>query len=86
MRTVRVPEDGKNYDLPLDLGTFPLFNIQPFRHRLPPSIAAQGGLFLPMYRKSYLCVDRGDMWSQWQLRIAVSVSPPTSRIYSLFSS
>lgn len=54
MRTVRIPEDGKNYNLPPDLGTFPLFDVQPFRHRLPPSIVAQGGLFLPMYRKSCL--------------------------------
>lgn len=54
MRTVRVPEDQKNYNLPPGLGNFPLFDIRPFSHRLPPSMAAQGGLFLPMYRKSCL--------------------------------
>jgi hypothetical protein len=52
LRTVRIPEDGKEYNLPPDLGSFPLFDIRPFSHRLSPSIAAQGGFFLPMYRKS----------------------------------
>lgn len=49
-RTVRIPEDGKKYDLPPNLGYFPLFDTRPFRQRLPPSVAAQGGLFMPMYR------------------------------------
>ena len=49
-RTVRIPEDGKKYDLPPNLGCFPLFDTRPFRQRLPPSVAAQGGLFMPMYR------------------------------------
>jgi len=51
MRTIRVPEDNQQYDLPPDLGSFPIFDIQPFSARLPPSMVAQGGLFLPMYRK-----------------------------------
>lgn len=57
MRTVRIPEDGKNYDLPPNLGTFPLFNIQPFSDRLPPSIVAQGGLFLPMYQMEAMWIN-----------------------------
>jgi hypothetical protein len=54
MRTVRIPEDKKNHALPPGLGRFPLFDVRPFAHRLPPSLAAQGGMFIPMYRKSYL--------------------------------
>jgi hypothetical protein len=53
MRTVRIPEDGKNYDLPPNLGKFPLLNVQAFRHKLPPSMSALGGLFLPMYRELF---------------------------------
>jgi hypothetical protein len=52
MRTVRVPEDSRNYDLPPGLGSFPMFDIRPFSSNLPPSMVAQGGLFLSMYRKS----------------------------------
>lgn len=52
MRTVRIPEDRKNYELPPGLGRFPLFDVRPFATRLPPSLVAHGGLYLPMYRKS----------------------------------
>jgi hypothetical protein len=58
MRTVRVPEDSKNYDLPPGLGSFPIFDIRPFSHSLPPSMVTQGGLFLPMYRKSSILSSR----------------------------
>ena len=30
MRTVRVPENRKTYDLPPGLGAFPVFNVAPF--------------------------------------------------------
>lgn len=49
MRTVRVIGDGNSHNPPVGLGTLPLFNTQPYRDRLPPGVAAQGGLFLPMY-------------------------------------
>jgi hypothetical protein len=51
MRTVRIPEDKKSYDLPPGLGLFPLFDSRPFNEKLPASMVAQGGLFLPMYRE-----------------------------------
>ena len=54
MRTVRVPEDRKEYSLPPGHGSFPLYDIEPFKSRLPPEMAVQGGIFLPMYRKSAL--------------------------------
>lgn len=59
---LHIPGDGKNYELPPNLGTFPLFNIQPFGYKLSPSITAQGGLFLPMYQMeamwiNFECID-----------------------------
>ncbi|KAK0738886.1 hypothetical protein B0T18DRAFT_492746 [Schizothecium vesticola] len=50
MRTVRIPEDGKTYELPPSLGEFPLFDVRPFTELLPASMATQGGVFLPMYQ------------------------------------
>lgn len=50
-RTVRVPEDGKSYLLPPDMGNFPLFSVDMFKSRLAPEISMQGGIFLPMYRE-----------------------------------
>ncbi|KAK4139151.1 uncharacterized protein C8A04DRAFT_33378 [Dichotomopilus funicola] len=49
-RTIRIPEDSKDYDLPPGLGRVPLFNIHPFSGMLPPEMVAQGGLFMPMYQ------------------------------------
>ena len=54
MRTIRMPENEKDYPLPPGLGKFPLFDIQSFRSRLPSEIVSQGGLFLPMYREFVL--------------------------------
>ncbi|EXA32954.1 hypothetical protein FOVG_15926 [Fusarium oxysporum f. sp. pisi HDV247] len=56
MRTVRVPESDKEYDLPPGLGRFPLFNITPFSHILPLSMVAKGGFFLPMYQMEALWI------------------------------
>ncbi|KAM0080756.1 hypothetical protein ACKRZS_007079 [Fusarium odoratissimum] len=56
MRTVRVPESDKEYDLPPGLGRFPLFNIAPFSHILPLSMVAKGGFFLPMYQMEALWI------------------------------
>ncbi|KAI0454754.1 hypothetical protein F5B21DRAFT_514460 [Xylaria acuta] len=56
MRTVRVQGGQKSYLPPKGLGTFPLFNTQPYRDRLPPEAAAQGGLFLPMYESEAMYI------------------------------
>jgi hypothetical protein len=55
MRTVRVPDNNKAHKLPPGLGKFPLFNVEAFKKGLPWQVTAQGGIFLPMYRK-YLSV------------------------------
>jgi hypothetical protein len=57
MRTVRVPESDRYYNLPPGLGRFPVFNLAPFSPYLPTSMVAQGGLFFPMYRT--FCIERG---------------------------
>jgi hypothetical protein len=50
-RSLRIPEDGRDYELPPGLGTFPIYDVRSFSGHLPVSMVAQGGLFLPMYRK-----------------------------------
>lgn len=51
VRTLRIPEDEREYNLPPGFDNFPLFPINRFSPNLPPEIIAQGGVFLPMYRK-----------------------------------
>jgi hypothetical protein len=53
-QTLRVPDDGTVHQLPPSLGPFPLFNVEKYRHKLPPELTMTGGLFLPMYR-TYCC-------------------------------
>jgi hypothetical protein len=51
MRTVRVPDNGRTYNLPPALGRFPLFNIASFTDRLPPEMISKGGILFPIYRE-----------------------------------
>jgi hypothetical protein len=51
VRTLRIPEDEREYNLPPGFDNFPLFPINRFSPNLPLEIIAQGGVFLPMYRK-----------------------------------
>lgn len=55
-RTVRVPDDGKLYDLPANLGTFPLFNVSKFQDTLPEDAVDSGGFFLPIYQKEAMWI------------------------------
>ncbi|KAF7554773.1 hypothetical protein G7Z17_g2655 [Cylindrodendrum hubeiense] len=57
MRTIRVPEDDSEYELPPELGRFPIFNTKPFSERLPTSMVAQGGLFIPMYQMEAMWIN-----------------------------
>jgi hypothetical protein len=49
-RTLRIPDDGRDYPLPPGLGAFPLCLVDDFSDRLPASSAEQGGVLLPMYQ------------------------------------
>ena len=53
-RTLRIPDDGKEYPLPPGLGRFPLRHVDDFSRRLPPAWQERGGVMLPMYRAEAL--------------------------------
>lgn len=50
-RTIRVPDNQQTSCLPPTLGSFPLKPISKHVKNLPASMAAKGGVFLPMFRK-----------------------------------
>jgi hypothetical protein len=54
MRTVRVPDDGKTYNLPQDFGPFPILDTKNFADTLPPGMKQRGGVFLPMLLREAL--------------------------------
>lgn len=47
----RVPDNHKSSALPPSLGKFPLYQVEKYATTLPHTMAAKGGLFLPMYRE-----------------------------------
>jgi hypothetical protein len=53
-RTLRIPDDGRDYPLPPGLGSFPLRHIDDFTPRLPASWLKRGGVLLPMWQAEAL--------------------------------
>jgi hypothetical protein len=49
-RTLRLPDDGREYPLPAGLGRFPLRHVDDFSARLPEAWRRHGGVMLPMYQ------------------------------------
>jgi hypothetical protein len=49
-RTLRIPDDGRDYPLPPGLGAFPLRHVDDFAERVPESWIRHGGVMLPMYQ------------------------------------
>src|SRR5712691_6365782 len=53
-RTLRIPDDGKNYPLPPGLGSFPLRHIDDYLSRVPDKWLQRGGVLLPMWQAEAL--------------------------------
>lgn len=49
-RTLRLPDDNREYPLPPGLGQFPLMHVDDLGDRLPPEWEKRGGIFFPMYQ------------------------------------
>jgi hypothetical protein len=50
MRTLRIPDDNREYFLPPGLGEFPLRNVDEFADNIHETWLGQGGVMLPMYQ------------------------------------
>lgn len=53
-RTLRIPDDGRDYPLPPGLGSFPLRHIDDFAGGVPESWLERGGVLLPMWQSEAL--------------------------------
>lgn len=53
-RTLRIPDDGRDYPLPPGLGRFPLRHVDDFAERVPEDWRRHGGVMLPMYQAEAL--------------------------------
>jgi hypothetical protein len=61
-RTLRVPDDGREYPLPAGFGRFPVRHVEDFGHRLPPEIRRRGGVILPMHQAEALWIHFEGEW------------------------
>lgn len=55
-RTLRIPDDNREYPLPPGLGQFPLQHVDDYAERLPASWRRHGGVFIPMYQSEALWI------------------------------
>lgn len=56
-RTLRIPDDNREYPLPPGLGRFPLQHIDDYAGNVPASWVDHGGIFLPMYQAEALWIN-----------------------------
>ena len=55
-RTLRIPDDGKDYPLPPGLGSFPLRHLEDYAGRLPEDWLQRGGVLAPMHQAEALWI------------------------------
>jgi tetratricopeptide (TPR) repeat protein len=71
-RTLRVPEDGKEYPLPADLGALPIYRIEDFAENVPAHWLEEGGFFIPLYQREALFIEfKGAKWRPSIAKVAV---------------
>jgi len=55
-RTLRIPDDDKDYPLPPGLGAFPLAHTEDYKERIPAKWLERQGIMLPMYQSEALWI------------------------------
>ncbi|MEW7996657.1 MAG: hypothetical protein G8D90_14345 [gamma proteobacterium symbiont of Clathrolucina costata] len=56
-RTLRIPDDNREYPLPPGLGHFPVEHVDDFSDKLPDAWRTHGGVFIPMYQSEALWIN-----------------------------
>ncbi|MCY3802401.1 MAG: hypothetical protein OXG46_12590 [Chloroflexi bacterium] len=56
-RTLRIPDDDRDYPLPPSLGCFPLRHLDDYVRRVPEGWRRRGGVLMPMYQAEALWID-----------------------------
>lgn len=71
-RTLRIPDDDREYPLPPGIGRFPVRHVDDYAARVPERWLSHGGVMLPMYQSEAMWLNfassSGYMWSCWSSR------------------
>ncbi len=75
-RTLRIPDDDRDYPLPPGLGNFPLRHVDDFHERVPERWLQHGGVMLPMYQSEamwlYFSASRIDRQGAYPFAIKIA--------------
>lgn len=86
-RTLRIPDDGRDYPLPPGLGRFPVKHIDDFKANLPDPWERRGGVMLPMYQSEALWLDfRSDYISSHGAEYPFAIKVATGKINAVAGS
>ena len=72
-RTLRIPDDGRDYPLPPGLGSFPLRHLDDYAARLPEAWQVRGGVIAPMHQTEA-------MWISFRSDYPFAVKVATGKI------
>ena len=75
-RTLRIPDDGRDYPLPPGLDTFPLRHLDDYAARLPEAWRRRGGVLAPMHQAEA-------MWIDFHTTYPVAVKVATGKICAI---
>ncbi len=71
-RTLRIPDDGRDYPLPPGLGRLPVFRVADFKKRLPADWSSHNGVFIALYQREALWLGfHGPHWRAQAVIVAV---------------
>jgi len=79
-RTLRIPDDGRDYPLPPGLGCFPLRHVDDFAKAVPPDWLRHGGIMMPMYQSEALWLNFGCAYIRDQGTYPFAVKIATGKI------
>lgn len=70
-RTLRIPDDGKEYPLPPGLGDFPVYRVADYADRVPKTWK-KSGYFIPMYQREAMWIRfEGKHWKPNAVKVAI---------------
>jgi tetratricopeptide (TPR) repeat protein len=83
-RTLRIPEDGRDYPLPAGLGRFPIHRIEDYANKVPSKWLKDGGFFIPLYQREALFIQfQGAEWNPNIAKVCVgSINAISGDTYS----
>jgi hypothetical protein len=71
-RTLRVPEDGREYPLPAGFGRLPILRVEDYAERVPEQWLEQGGFIIPLYQREALFLEfTGVKWRPTIAKVSV---------------